>query len=139
MFHALNHFVQYIWDYDSAVNYDTAYSQVAHKYLFKTFYNRINKKEYNSQIWQYNVRNTNIIAMKDMIIKEKAGEKKELLEGIADITAPAKVTQAPSSIDLARKYMWAISNANLDAAKKLRLTSIIKYWRRVGQVEMELD
>ena len=47
-----------------------------HKYLLKAFYNRTNKKEYDLQIWQYNVCYTNIIAMKDVIIKEKTREKK---------------------------------------------------------------
>ena len=32
-----------------------------------------------------------------------------------------------------------MSNADLDAAKELGLTSIKKYWRRAGQVKMELD
>ena len=44
------------------------------------------------QIWQYNVCYINIIVMNNLIIKEKAREKKELSEGIVDITAPAKVT-----------------------------------------------
>ena len=44
-------FVYCIWDYGSAVNYDTAYSKVVHKYLLKAFYNKTIKKEYNSQIW----------------------------------------------------------------------------------------
>ena len=46
----MNHFVQCIWDYDSAINYNTAYSKMAYKYLLKTFYNRIKKKEYDLQI-----------------------------------------------------------------------------------------
>lgn len=29
------------------VNYNIAYNKVAHKYLFKVFYNKINKKKYN--------------------------------------------------------------------------------------------
>ena len=90
-FHAISHFVQCIRDYGSAVNYDTAHSKAAHKYLLKAFYNRTNKKEYNSQIRQDNVRHTNIIAIKDMIIKEEVREKEGLLEGIADTTAPAEV------------------------------------------------
>ena len=49
-FHATSHFVQCIQDYGSAVNYDTAHSIVAHKYLLKTFYNRTNKKECDAQI-----------------------------------------------------------------------------------------
>ena len=32
-----------------------------------------------------------------------------------------------------------MSDADLDAAKKLGLTSIKKYWRYAGQVERELD
>ena len=32
-----------------------------------------------------------------------------------------------------------MSNADMDAAKELGLISIKKYWRRAGQVEMELD
>ena len=50
-FHVISHFVQCIWDYGSAVNYDTAHSKVAHKYFLKMFYNRTNKKEYDLQIW----------------------------------------------------------------------------------------
>ncbi len=49
-FHAISHFVQCIWDYGSTVNYDTTHSKAAHKYLLKVFYNKTNKKEYNSQI-----------------------------------------------------------------------------------------
>ena len=32
-----------------------------------------------------------------------------------------------------------MSNANIDVAKKLVLTSIKKYWIRTRQIEMELD
>ena len=54
-------------------------------------YNRIKKKEYQLQIWQDNVRYTNIIMIKDGIISEKTREI-TLLEGLANIIAPAKVT-----------------------------------------------
>ncbi len=49
-FHAISDFIQYIWDYNTTVNYDTAHSKAAHKYLLKAFYNKINKKKYNLQI-----------------------------------------------------------------------------------------
>ena len=77
--------------------------------------------------------------MKDRIIEKKTREKQGLLEGIADTTSTAEVAQASSLVDFAGKYMWAMSNANIDAAKELGLTGIKKYWRRAGQVEMELD
>ena len=70
--HATSHFVQYIRDYGSAVNYDTAHSKAAHKYLFKAFYNRTKKKEYDAQIRQHNVRHINVIAMKDVVTSKKA-------------------------------------------------------------------
>ena len=60
-----------------------------YKYLFKAFYNKINKKEYNLQIWQYNVRYINILVIKDMIISEKAKKKEILLKGIVDTTVLA--------------------------------------------------
>ncbi len=75
-FHATNHFVQYIWDDGSTENYNTAYNKATNKYLLKAFYNRTNKKEYKSQNRQHNVRHTNIIAIKDIIILGKAREKK---------------------------------------------------------------
>ena len=71
-FHATSHFVQCIRDYGNAVNYDTAHSEAAHKFFFKAFYNKTNKKEYNVQIWQHNIRHTNVIAMKDMVTSKKA-------------------------------------------------------------------
>ena len=91
-FHAISHFVLCIQDYDSVVNYHIAHNEIAHKYLLKTFYNKTNKKEYDLQIWQYNVRHTNIIAMKDVIIEKKARKKEVLLEAIADTTARVEVT-----------------------------------------------
>ena len=63
---------------------------MVYKYFLKTFYNKTSKKEYKSQIWQNNVQYTNIILIKDIIILEKAWEKK-LLEDPTDITALAKV------------------------------------------------
>ena len=49
-FYVISHFVQYIWDYSSAVNYNTAHSKLAHKYFLQVFYNKINKKKYDLQI-----------------------------------------------------------------------------------------
>ena len=50
-FHIISHFVHYIWDCGSAINYNTAHNKAAHNHLFKPFYNKINKKEYKPQIW----------------------------------------------------------------------------------------
>ena len=84
--------------------YDIAHNEAAHKYLFKVFYNKTIKKKYELQIWQYNMWHTNIIAIKDVIILKKAQEEKILSEGIADITAPMKIDQVLSLVDLAGRY-----------------------------------
>ena len=41
----MTHFVQCIWDYNSAIDYYTAYNEAIHKYLFKAFYRSTNKKK----------------------------------------------------------------------------------------------
>ncbi len=74
------------------------------------------------------MQHTNIIAMKDVIILEKA-RKRKLSGGPADTTAPAEMARASSHSDLAWKYRWAMSNVYMDAAKELRLTRVKKYWR----------
>ncbi len=76
--------------------------------------------------------------MKDVIISEKAREKK-LSEGLTATTALAEVARALNPINLAWKYRWAMSNVDMDLAKELGLTGVKKYWRQAGQVEMKLD
>ena len=65
--------------------------------------------------------------MKDVIILEKAREKEKLSKGIADTTAPVEIAWVLSLVDLTGRYNWAMSNTNLDAAKKLGLTDMKKY------------
>lgn len=108
------------------VNYNTTHSKATHKYFFKVFCNKTNRKEYDLQIWQYDIRHTNIIVIKDMIIWEMTRKKKRLSKSIADTIVAAEIAQTLSYVDLAKKYIWAISNANLDAAKKLGPTGIKK-------------
>lgn len=75
-FHAIRHFVQCICKYGSVLNYDTAYSEAANKYVFKAFYRRTNKKEYESQILRNNIRYTKIVAIHDFVIVVKINKKK---------------------------------------------------------------
>ena len=126
-FNAISYIVLCIWDYGGAINNNTAHSEATHKYLLKAYYNRTNKKEYNLQIWQHNICYSNIFAMMDVIIEEKAREKKRLSDSITDTTALAELTQALRPADLTRKYMWAMSNVYLDVVKELGLTSMKKY------------
>ena len=61
-----------------------------------------------------------------------------LSESTTDTTALAEVAQASSVVNLIWRYKWAISNADIDAAKKLRLTRVKKFWTRAGPVEIDL-
>ena len=81
----MNYFVEYICKYKSEINYYTVYSETAYKYLLKVFYKRINKKQYESRILQYNIRHTNILAINDVIIVVKKCRKKSLLVNLIRI------------------------------------------------------
>ena len=121
-----SHFVQCIWNFGSAVNYNIAYSKAAHKYLLKAFYNKTNQKEYNSQIRQHNICHMNIIAIKDVIaVAERGRENGELLViKNMDKTVIAEVAKVSSAIKLGHKYSQAISNADIDVAGNLGLIDI---------------
>lgn len=61
-----------------------------------------------------------------MIILEKAKEKEgRLVEGNA--IKQAKVVKMFSSINLNSKYIWAISNTDMDTTRDLDITGIKKY------------
>ncbi len=85
------------------VNYDTTHSEVTHKYLLKAFYNKINKKEYDSQIRHHNVCNPNIIAMKDVIAMAERCEELLAMENV-DKTAIAEIAKVSSAIDFKSKH-----------------------------------
>lgn len=70
--------------------------------------------------------------MKDIIILKKTRERKKMLEDIADTTMPAEVAQVLSSINLAKRFKWAMGNADLNIIKDQRLTNIKKYQRHIG-------
>lgn len=86
------HFVKYIWDYGSVINYNMAHSETAHKYLLKVFYGRSNKKEYKSQILQHNIYHTNIIAMQDAILMAKVLNRSAKKNQLVVNTPDAKIT-----------------------------------------------
>ena len=77
--------------------------------------------------------------MKDVIISKKTREEEMLSEDIDDMTTPIEVAWVSSFGDLAGRYNWAMSDVDLDIAKKLGLSDIKKYWRCASQVEIELD
>ena len=128
-FYAMTNFVQYIRNYNSTINYDTAHNEVAYKYFLKTFYGRINKKEYELQILEYNIRHTNVIAMQDVILIAKIPvgntTKKELVIDMPDV----EVTRICSATNVLLKYDWHLDFMDDEVARDLGLQSIKKKWR----------
>ena len=62
-----------------------------------------------------------------MIIIEKPNKKEKLSKSIANITALAKMARTLSLFNLVQRYIWTMSNIDLDAVKKLRVIGINKY------------
>ncbi len=103
-FYTMTHFFKCIRDYGSAINYNTAHSEAAHKYLLKALYGRTNWKEYKSQILKYNIRHINVIAMQDVILIAKilvgSAKRKQLVVDTPD----AEVTRVCNATNVLLKY-----------------------------------
>ena len=66
--------------------------------------------------------------MKDVVTSKKAREKEgQLVVKNADKIALVEVVRTSSPMNLDGKYMWAISNIDIDAARDLGLTGIKKH------------
>ena len=57
----------------------------------------------------------------------------------ADKIAVGEVRKTLTLMDLDGKYIWAISNIDIDAARDLGLTGIKKHWGLTGQIEKEVN
>ena len=78
--------------------------------------------------------------MKDMTILKRALEKKrQLVVRNADEIVLAEIRKKLSPIDLDGKYIWVISNIDIDTARDLRLIDITKYWRLASQIEKKVN
>lgn len=78
------------------------------------------------QIRQYNVWYINKIIIKKIIISKNT-KKQILLEDLADITTPKKLTKALSSVDLVCRHRWAIIKADTKVSNKSRFTELRNY------------
>lgn len=80
------------------------YSKIVHKYLLKAFYRQTNKKEYKSQILEYNIYYTNVIVIEDVILIAKipieSTKKKEIVIDMLNTV----VMQVYSIINMLLKY-----------------------------------
>lgn len=56
-----------------------------------------------------------------------------------NVIEQVKVVKMLSLIDLDSKYIWAISNADINDARDLELTIVKKYWRRAGRIKNKMN
>ncbi len=45
-FHVMSHYAEFIRKYETVDEYDTSYDEIKHKYMFKKYYERINKRDF---------------------------------------------------------------------------------------------
>lgn len=102
---SITNFVKCIWDYRSTINYYTIYNEIVHKYTFKAFYRRTNKKEYKLWFLKYNIYYTNVITMQDVILIAKMLVGSTKKNHIID-TIDVDVIQVYSAINILLKYNW---------------------------------
>ncbi len=68
-FYVMIHYAAFIRKYETADEYDIAHDEVRHKYMFKEYYTRINKRDtFLTQLIFHNDRRLKILIMKNVII-----------------------------------------------------------------------
>ena len=66
-FHVMSHYTDFIRLYETTDEYDISHDEVKHKYMFKDFWKRINKKEtFLKQLLWHNKRRINVLIMKNV-------------------------------------------------------------------------
>ena len=64
----MKHFVEIIRRHETTNNYDTFHDETKHKYIMKTFHDKINKRNtFQKQLLWHNVRRVNVLIMKNII------------------------------------------------------------------------
>lgn len=74
-----------------------------------------------------------------MILLKKPRKIEDLSISITNSATRAKVAQVSNLVYLVERYKQIISNIDLDATNKLKLTSINKYKKYTGSVKMKLN
>ena len=75
--HAMTHYVSQIQRYNSADNFNTEHSEIAHKHLIKIFFNCINKWEmFQRQLLHHNTQHLNLLAIKDILLYRDTRQSK---------------------------------------------------------------
>ena len=75
--HVMIHYASQIWRYNSADNFNTKHSEIAHKYLIKIFFDCINKWDtFQTQLLHHNTWHLNFLVMKDILLYRNTRQSK---------------------------------------------------------------
>jgi len=75
--HVMIHYASQIWRYNSADNFNTKHSEIAHKYLIKIFFDCINKWDtFQTQLLHHNTWHLNLLTMKDILLYRNTRQSK---------------------------------------------------------------
>ncbi len=95
-FHVIFHYMNFIWKYKDADDFDTFYMKIAHKFLIKDYYDLTNKREnFQMQILHHNIQWINMLTMKDIILHDLIMFRSEI-----DERMKIMITKSFKSLDL---------------------------------------
>jgi len=73
----MTHYASQIRRYNSADNFNTEHSEIAHKYLIKIFSDHINKQNtFQTQLLHHNTQHLNLLMMKDILLYKDTRQSK---------------------------------------------------------------
>lgn len=103
-----------------------------HKYYLKAFYEWTNKKKYDLQILQHNIRYINILIIQNIIllVKVERAKKKKIAINMPTI----KVMQVCNATNIQLKYNWSLNYIDNKVNMNLRLQGVEKYKGRVVHI-----
>ncbi len=121
-FHVISHYMNFIWRYEDADDFNTSYMKIAHKFLIKDYYDFTNKrKNFQMQILHHNTWQVNMLTMKDIILYDLITFRSEI-----DETMKIMITKSFKSLDLTQ-LEWDLSEMNLN--QRWNWSSNFRFWR----------
>ncbi len=121
-FHVISHYMNFIWRYEDANDFDTSYMKIAHKFLIKDYYDLTNKWEnFQMQILHHNTWRVNMLTMRDIILYDLIMFRSEI-----DERMKVMITKSSKSLDLTQ-LEWDLSEMNSNRWQNWFSNS--RFWR----------
>ncbi len=126
-FHVISHYINFIWRYKNADDFDTSYMKIAHKFLIKDCYDFTNKWEnFQMQILHHNIQWVNMLTMKNIILHDLITFRSEI-----DERMKVMITKSSRSLDLTQ-LKWDLSEMNSNRWRNWFNNS--QFWRIASEI-----